>query len=620
MESEYEEDHGGWGDEIARNAEEAGEDAFENPQEILKDCMDKFKTPDYIMEPGILLAEEYPDCLMLNFTIKLISDAGFQGEITSISTAAQQIEVFSRVLKTAIAGFLQNTENWQSSIQECAKMVCHGQHTYVYSQVLLQILAQEARGGFMMKRLSQEITKCAQQNRHDVTPITMALNGAAGSPGACQALSSMLSRNTLNPADITVLFRNYSAAEPPPIELLRNPQFLELLVDALFKPGVKINPEHKSKYIYLLAYAASVCETVPKKGNTRKTNKDDLKTTTQAIEKVHNICNINKGSSELIAELNTLYQCIRFPVVSVGVIRWVECTVTEPSYFKLCTEHCPVHLALLDEVVNCHTLLHPKILRLLVHLFESKQDELEILVQLEMKKMLIDRMLNLLSQGCVVPVVSYIKQCWQRGDTDVSLIRYFVTEVLEVIAPPYSTEFVQLFLPMVENEEITGTMRSENENDLVSEFIGKWQEERSDDRNTVASISKTECTWSVLFYHEDDGIGDERAAQPGARRFSTCSVIANTLHARSPRDPAFHIRKRASTHAREPVPPKKHQSARRVRSIEDRLGDRFVRRERAVLRRRNGRENQPPVSQSTETKGNARSSSIRTIDRLRREY
>lgn len=87
--------------------------------------------------------------------------------------------------------------------------------------------------------------------------------------------------------------------------------FTELLVDALFKPGVKINPEHKSKYIYLLAYAASVCETTPKKGNTRKTNKDDLKTTIQAIEKVHNICNVNKGSTELIAELQTLYQCIR---------------------------------------------------------------------------------------------------------------------------------------------------------------------------------------------------------------------------------------------------------------------------------------------------------------------
>lgn len=325
MESDYDEDRSGWGDEMGRSTDEcSGEDTFDNPQEVLNECLDKFKTPDYIMEPGIFvqlkryfqaggnpeqviellsknytacaqmanllaewlilagvkvtdvqamvennlkdmilktfdpkkadkifteegetpawltemiqhptwrsliyrLAEEYPDCLMLNFTIKLISDAGFQGEITSISTAAQQIEVFSRVLKTAIAGFLENTENWQSSIQECAKMVCHGQHTYVYSQVLLQILAQESRGGFMMKRLSQEITKCAQQNRHDVTPITMALNGAASSPGACQALASMLSRNTLNPADITVLFRNYSTSEPPPIELLRNPQFL----------------------------------------------------------------------------------------------------------------------------------------------------------------------------------------------------------------------------------------------------------------------------------------------------------------------------------------------------------------------------------------------------------
>lgn len=52
--------------------------------------------------------------------------------------------------------------------------------------------------------------------------------------------------------------------------------------------------------------------------------------------------------------------------------------------------------------------------------------------QLEMKKMLLDRMVNLLTRGCVVPVVKYIKQCCLKGDTDVSLIRYFVTEVSSV--------------------------------------------------------------------------------------------------------------------------------------------------------------------------------------------
>lgn len=45
---------------------------------------------------------------------------------------------------------------------------------------------------------------------------------------------------------------------------------------------------------------------------------------------------------------------------------------------------------------------------------------------------------------------------------------------MEAIAPPYTAEFIQLFLPMVENEEITGTMRGESENDLVSEFISKY--------------------------------------------------------------------------------------------------------------------------------------------------
>lgn len=52
--------------------------------------------------------------------MKLISDAGFQSEITSISTAAQQIEVFSRVLKTSIVKFLTPTDDWPNTIQESA--------------------------------------------------------------------------------------------------------------------------------------------------------------------------------------------------------------------------------------------------------------------------------------------------------------------------------------------------------------------------------------------------------------------------------------------------------------------------------------------------------------------
>ena len=42
-----------------------------------------------------------------------------------------------------------------------------------------------------------------------------------------------------------------------------------------------------------------------------------------------------------------------------------------------------------------------------------------------------------------------------------------------MIAPPYSTEFVQLFLPIVRNEEITGRLRNADRTDDVSLFLGK---------------------------------------------------------------------------------------------------------------------------------------------------
>lgn len=47
----------------------------------------------------------------------------------------------------------------------------------------------------------------------DVTPITLALSGAAAYPRACQALSSMLSKNALNPADITIVIMSIYRVE-----------------------------------------------------------------------------------------------------------------------------------------------------------------------------------------------------------------------------------------------------------------------------------------------------------------------------------------------------------------------------------------------------------------------
>ena len=46
-------------------------------------------------------------------------------------------------------------------------------------------------------------------------------------------------------------------------------------------------------------------------------------------------------------------------------------------------------------------------------------------------------------------------------------------KVLDVIAPPYTSDFVQLFLPILENDSIAGTIRTEGDHDPVAEFISE---------------------------------------------------------------------------------------------------------------------------------------------------
>ena len=47
----------------------------------------------------------------------------------------------------------------------------------------------------------------------------------------------------------------------------------------------------------------------------------------------------------------------------MGILKWVDYTLSEPSFFKLMTDSTPLHLALLDEVIleilASHNSLHP---------------------------------------------------------------------------------------------------------------------------------------------------------------------------------------------------------------------------------------------------------------------
>lgn len=42
-------------------------------------------------------------------------------------------------------------------------MVCHGEHTYLFAQAMMSILAQEEQGGSAVRRIGQEVQKSAHE-------------------------------------------------------------------------------------------------------------------------------------------------------------------------------------------------------------------------------------------------------------------------------------------------------------------------------------------------------------------------------------------------------------------------------------------------------------------------
>lgn len=48
-------------------------------------------------------------------------------------------------------------------------MVCHGEHTYLFAQAMMSILAQEEQGGSAVRRIGQEVQKSAHERYSSYT-------------------------------------------------------------------------------------------------------------------------------------------------------------------------------------------------------------------------------------------------------------------------------------------------------------------------------------------------------------------------------------------------------------------------------------------------------------------
>ena len=118
-------------------------------------------------------------------------------------------------------------------------------------------------------------------------------------------------------------------------------------------------------------------------------------------------------------------------------------------------------------------------------------------------------MVHLMSRGHVIPTVKYINKCWKEQDTDISLIRHFVIEVLDLIGPPYSSEFINLFLPLINNENINSSLKAEEEKS-IKDFISYCRDmpvaSMSNETNYLVDVEENND--EIDFLNKDDESND----------------------------------------------------------------------------------------------------------------
>ena len=91
---------------------------------------------------------------------------------------------------------------------------------------------------------------------------------------------------------------------------------------------------------------------------------------------------------------------------------------------------------------------------LLCNFYDNQSSRNEISeVTMSRQRVVIDRFVNLLCAGYVLPVLEFIARMYEEARIDVSLVRYFGVEVLDSVGAPYSDEFITSMLPIVTKTE-----------------------------------------------------------------------------------------------------------------------------------------------------------------------
>ncbi|CEG45712.1 th1 family protein [Plasmopara halstedii] len=421
----------------------------------------------------IELAETHKTCTLLQYAIRRISEAGHHKEIASITSANAFFPVFNGVLVDAFSRIPFATE--EEVVEDLAalkKVCCQSSHSYLYAQELLCSMDDKLYSIQKdMKATSNEYTHI-RMVRSKLNRVHSELQEtASGRFGAkivpyhilrrryiydknsefCDAILSIIKTKKCSELSAQALAKEYQMSkDPPPVAHLRDTMVLSSLLDRLFNPSDLITSAFIQNCVFLLAYAASTKDErsllqTGVEGSSKQVQVDNesVETTKKALIEASAICKsdhtlgYNMNQSGVVDKLISV---MSVPVVSMGVLHWLEVILTSPGFFSSTPLHIcfPSLLRILKESIKLHSAQWPIAFGVLVTSLRLHPD-INPVKALELKRETLGCMVFMITNGYVLPVLEFIFT--NTLELDQALLRNFITMLFVRIAPPYSQKF-----------------------------------------------------------------------------------------------------------------------------------------------------------------------------------
>ncbi|RLN48289.1 hypothetical protein BBJ29_001522 [Phytophthora kernoviae] len=440
----------------------------------------------------IELAETHKTCTLLQYAIRRISEAGHHKEIASITSANAFFPVFSGVLVDAFSRIpFASEEDVAEDIAALNKVCCQSAHSYIYAQELL--CSMDDKLYLMQKDAGESSTEYTHIHmvRSKFNRVRGELQETASSrfgakvvpfhilrrryiygakPKFCDAILSIVKTKKCSEMGAETLAKEFQVSKMlPPVAHLRDPMVLSSLLDRLFNPSDSISPAFVQNCVFLLAYAASTKDErsllqtgVVSSSDQVEVDDDGVESTKKALAEASAICKsdhtlgYNMNQSGVVDKLISV---MSVPVVSMGVLHWLEVILTSPGFFSSTPLHIcfPSLLRILKASIKLHVAQWSIAFGVLVTSLRL-HSEVNPVKALELKRETLRCMVYMITSGYVLPVLEFVFT--NTLELDQALLRNFITMLFARIAPPFSPKFVVALTKILTHPKVQTAIKS----------------------------------------------------------------------------------------------------------------------------------------------------------------